>query len=167
MPYYSLLRIFVSALSLIIKIYMTPLDIKELYVREFDNLYKEVAAYDEKKLWATAGEVKNSAGNLCLHLLGNVNHHIGAVLGKTSYVRKREEEFSLKDIPKEKLLSDIAATKSMIETVLSSADASELQKDSPAEIFGKRSTEYMLTYFLGHFMYHLGQISYLRKLILA
>jgi hypothetical protein len=144
---------------------MTPLDIKELYVREFDNLIKEIKAYDESKLWAIAGEVKNSPGNLCLHLLGNVNHNIGAILGKTGYVRKRDEEFALKNIPKDKLLADLADTKSMVEKVLSGLDASELQKDSPVEIFGKRSTEYMLTYFLGHFMYHLGQISYHRKLV--
>ena len=145
---------------------MSPLDFKELYVREFDNLHKEISAYsDESKIWAIAGEIKNSPGNLCLHLLGNVNHNIGAVLGKNGYVRKREEEFTVKNISKEKLLADITAAKNMVEMVLSNMQASELQKDSPTEIFGKRSTEYMLTYFLGHFMYHLGQISYHRRLV--
>src|SRR4051812_29869176 len=102
---------------------MSPLDFKELYVRELDNLHKEISAYtDESKLWATAGDIKNPPGNLCLHLLGNVNHHIGTVLGKTGYVRKREEEFVLKNIPASKLLVDITDTKAMVEKVLSNTD---------------------------------------------
>mgnify|MGYP001201136150 CR=1 FL=1 len=145
---------------------MTPLEIKELFVRELDNLHKEISAYtDEVKLWSVAGEVKNPPGNLCLHLLGNVNHNIGALIGKTGYVRKREEEFAAKNISKEKLLNDITAAKAMVEKVLTGTDPAELQKDFPTEIFGKRSTEYMLSYFLGHFMYHLGQINYCRRLV--
>jgi|ERR1043165_516397 hypothetical protein len=145
---------------------MTPLDFKELYCRELDNLHKEVSAYiDENKLWVISGEIKNPPGNLCIHLLGNVNHFIGAMIGKNGYIRNREEEFIIKNISKEKLLNDIAVTKAMVETVLSNADASEMQKDSPAQLFGTRSTEYILAYFLGHFMYHLGQINYHRRLV--
>src|SRR5436853_30529 len=131
---------------------MTPLDFKELYIRELDNLHKEISAYnDEDRIWAIAGEVKNSAGNLCVHLLGNVNHFIGAIIGKNGYVRKREEEFTVKNISKEKLLNDITTAKLMVENVLNTTDTSEMQKDFPAELFGKHTTEYMLAYFLGHF----------------
>ncbi len=145
---------------------MTPLDFKDFYLRELDNLHKDISAFtDEKKLWIIAGEIKNSPGNLCLHLLGNVNHFIGAMLGKNGYVRKRDEEFIVKDVPRAKLLADIEATKAVVEKVLSTLDAAELQKDFPVEILGKRSTEYMLAFFLGHFTYHLGQINYGRRLI--
>ena len=145
---------------------MTPMDFKELYVRELDNLHKEISAYvDEKELWMVAGDVKNPPGNLCIHLLGNVNHNIGALIGKTGYVRKRDEEFTLKNISKEKLLDDITSAKAMVEKVLGNAEPDEMKKDFSTEIFGKRSTEYMLSYFIGHFMYHLGQINYHRRLI--
>jgi hypothetical protein len=145
---------------------MTPSDLSELYTRELDNLHKEISAYtDESKLWAIKGDVKNSPGNLCLHLLGNINHFIGAVLGKNGYVRKRDEEFTVKNIPKQQLLDMISETKNVVGTVFSSVDKSELDKDFPAEIFGKRNTEYMLSYFYGHLMYHLGQISYHRRLV--
>ena len=54
---------------------MTPLEFKVVYARELDNLHKEIFAYsDESQLWITKGEIKNSAGNLALHLIGNVNH---------------------------------------------------------------------------------------------
>jgi hypothetical protein len=145
---------------------MTPLDFKELYVRELDNLHKEISAFaDEKKLWSAAGEIKNAPGNLCIHLLGNVNHNIGTLIGNTGYVRNRDEEFTIKNIPKAKLLGDITAAKAMVEKVLGAADPGIMTKDFPTQIFGPRSTEYMLTYFIGHFMYHLGQINYFRRLI--
>jgi hypothetical protein len=44
-----------------------------------------------------ADGISNSAGNLCLHLIGNLNHFIGATLGNTGYVRNREQEFSSKE----------------------------------------------------------------------
>jgi hypothetical protein len=145
---------------------MTPLEFKELYSREFDNLRNEISAYtNENNLWLIAGDIKNSPGNLCLHLLGNVNHFIGATLGKTGYVRKRDEEFSGKNISKEKLLEDIATTRATMEMVLSETNPLEMKKDFPVELFGRNSTEYMLAYFLGHFMYHVGQINYHRRLI--
>lgn len=144
---------------------MTPQNFKELFVRELDNLHKEISACDESKLWSITGEVKNSPGNLCLHLLGNLNHNIGALFGKTGYVRNREEEFALKNISKEKLLADITATKAMVESILSNLDPAELQKNFPRDMFDRsNSTEYILTYFFGHFMYHLGQINYYRRL---
>ena len=66
---------------------MTPIDFKDFYLRELDNLHKDISAFtDENKLWVISGEIKNSPGNLCLHLLGNVNHFIGAMIGKNGYV---------------------------------------------------------------------------------
>ena len=145
---------------------MTPNDFKEFYLRELDNLHKDISAFtDESKLWAIAGDIKNSPGNLCLHLIGNVNHFIGAMIGKNGYVRKREEEFALKNIPRAQLLADINATKVVVEKVLSNLDDAELQKDFPVEILGKHSTEYMLAFFIAHFTYHLGQINYSRRLM--
>ena len=145
---------------------MTPLDFKDFYLRELDNLYKDISAYtNEDKLWVIAGDIKNSPGNLCLHLLGNVNHFIGAIIGKNGYVRKRDEEFSAKNISITKLLADITDTKAMLEKVLGNMDAAELQKGFPVELVGKRNTEYMLVFFLDHFMYHLGQINYSRRLL--
>lgn len=144
---------------------MTPQNFKELFARELDNLHKEISACDESKLWSIKGDVKNSPGNLCLHLLGNLNHNVGALFGNTGYVRNREEEFAAKNIPKEKLLSDITSTKAMVEKVLGNLDPAELQRNFPTEMFGRpNSTEYILTYFFCHFTYHLGQINYYRRL---
>jgi len=145
---------------------MTPLEFKDLYAQELENLHKEISAFtDESKLWIISGEIKNCAGNLALHLLGNVNHFIGAQIGKTGYVRNRDAEFSLKNISREKLLEDIVAAKAMIENTFQNTDPEEMQKTSPVDFLGKQTNEYVLSFFLGHFMYHLGQINYLRRLL--
>ena len=57
-----------------------------LFERDLNKMAEEVKTYkEESQLWVVKGEIKNSAGNLCFHLLGNLNHFIGAILGNTGY----------------------------------------------------------------------------------
>jgi uncharacterized damage-inducible protein DinB len=117
-------------------------------------------------LWLLKNEINNSGGNLSLHVVGNLNHFIGAVLGKTGYIRQRDLEFSVKDIPKAALLKDIESTKVMVETVLSGLNEEDLKKDYPLMVFNETmTTEYFLTHLTTHLAYHLGQINYHRRLI--
>ncbi|MCA1608932.1 MAG: DinB family protein [Acidobacteria bacterium] len=56
----------------------------ELYTRDLDRLKTEIELFrDEADLWKTTGEITNSAGNLCLHICGNLQH-VKATLGKLS-----------------------------------------------------------------------------------
>jgi len=53
----------------------TPL--VELFNRDLDILAKEINSYsDEPKLWVISRDINNSAGNLCLHICGNLQHFI-------------------------------------------------------------------------------------------
>ncbi len=62
-----------------------------------NKLRNEVEEYgSDEAFWSIPDGVANSAGNLCLHLLGNLNHYVGAKLGETGYVRDRPSEFSSK-----------------------------------------------------------------------
>ncbi len=71
----------------------------EGFVSDMNKLKTEINSYaDEKDLWIVKGEIANSAGNLCLHLLGNLNHFIGGILGENGYQRNRELEFSDKNV---------------------------------------------------------------------
>ena len=46
--------------------------------RDLKRLHKEIEAYtDEAVLWQKAEGISNPAGNLCLHLVGNLNEYIG------------------------------------------------------------------------------------------
>jgi|SRR6185436_10308513 len=139
----------------------------EIFERDLLQLKKEIESYaDESKLWIIKEGISNSAGNLCLHLLGNLNHFIGATLGHSGYRRNRDDEFSLKNIPKEKLLLEIDKTVTVIKNTLQNLPEKDFQKNFPLEKHGKIvSTEFMLLHLVTHFNYHLGQINYHRRLV--
>ena len=139
----------------------------EIFERDLNKLIDEINLYkDEKSLWIIKEGIGNSAGNLCLHLIGNLNHFIGAVLGKSGYVREREKEFSLKDIPRKELVSNIEMTIVVVKESLSKLTAADFEKDFAIEIFGKpQKTDFILIHLTTHLTYHLGQINYHRRLL--
>lgn len=138
-----------------------------LFERDLQKLATEIGLYkDEDRIWLVKPGISNSAGNLCLHLVGNLNHFIGATLGHTGYVRHRDDEFSLKNIPRQDLLINIENTRLIVKEVLSNLPEADLQKDFPLEIFGEKdSTEFILIHLATHLTYHLGQINYHRRLL--
>ena len=137
-----------------------------VYKKSLDKLKEEVLSYDDEDLlYKTSGEISNSAGNLAMHLTGNLRHFIGAVLGDSGYIRNREEEFSGR-FSVQKLVQDIEETTRTIEEVLGSLDAEKLSANYPQNVFGKEmGTAFFLNHLLGHLNYHLGQINYHRRLI--
>ncbi|MGG7470158.1 DinB family protein [Chryseobacterium arthrosphaerae] len=141
--------------------------LQSLYKRDLNKLKTEIEAYQkEENIWKTDKNISNSAGNLCLHLIGNLNHFIGAQLGNTGYIRHRELEFSLKDIPQAELTEKIEATGTMIDTVLSQLSDEDLKKEYPLVVFeDKMTTGYFLIHLVTHLDYHLGQINYHRRLL--
>ena len=138
-----------------------------LYKRDLESLKKEILAYrNESALWRVDRDITNSAGNLCLHLIGNLNHFIGAQFGASGYVRQRDLEFSRKDVPRGELVVMIEATISAVEHGLRAVTAEQLAAEYPLVVFAeKTSTEYMLVHLATHLSYHLGQINYHRRLL--
>ena len=139
----------------------------ELFKRDLNKLKVEIELYrDETNLWLINKDVTNSAGNLCLHLVGNLNAFIGAELGDTGYIRQRELEFSLKDIPRVELMSQVDDTIIMVETILNKLTPEDLEKNFPIDVFKeKMTTEFFLVHLSTHLAYHLGQINYHRRLL--
>lgn len=139
----------------------------EIYSRDILKLKDEINSYKDKKtLWVTAAGINNSAGNLCLHLVGNLNHFIGAVLGKNGYQRERELEFSLKDIPFAELTDMIGRTREVVVNTLSALSEKDIELDFPEIKHDKvLRTDFMLLHLLAHFNYHFGQINYHRRLL--
>ena len=137
------------------------------FENDLNKLANEISLFkDEKSLWEIKDGITNPAGNLALHLIGNLNHFIGKTLVGTDFVRNRDEEFSLKNVPQAKLISDINEVKDTIKNTLSNLSQEDLQKDFPIKIRDEVfSTETMLVYLLAHLNYHLGQVNYLRRMI--
>lgn len=142
-------------------------DISKVILRDLDVLEKEISLYpNTDAIWRVNGEIKNSGGNLALHLCGNLQHYIGAGLGKTGYLRDRPKEFSLKDISAKDLALEIIKTKEAVKTTLSKLDPALLEKDYPEKVFAdSMTTQYFLIHLSAHLGYHLGQVNYHRRLI--
>lgn len=138
-----------------------------LFKRDLEKLVLELEAYtDESNLWKLAGQIKNSPGNLVLHLHGNLNHYVGKTLGELEFVRDREAEFSRINVPRAELIAMIRATTAMLETVLPSLGHEDLEKPYPLETLGyPMTTGYFLIHLYGHLNWHLGQVNYHRRLV--
>jgi uncharacterized damage-inducible protein DinB len=138
-----------------------------LFERDLTKLGEEINMYgNESDLWEIRGEIKNSAGNLCLHLCGNLQHFIGTVIGNTGYQRNRDNEFAAKGVPKSELLELVKTTQDAVSKSLQKAKAADLQATYPIEVFGRpMSTLYFLVHLQGHLNYHLGQVNYHRRLV--
>ena len=141
--------------------------LKLLFERDLKKLRDEIEAYKtEKNIWQVEKYINNSAGNLCLHIIGNLNWFIGAQFGATGYIRDRELEFSSTNIPKDDLLLEIDKTISVLDNTLDKITASQLELEYPILVFDKKTTTYyFLIHLTTHLAYHLGQINYHRRLI--
>jgi uncharacterized damage-inducible protein DinB len=143
--------------------------LSELFERDLTKLKEEISLYaDESKIWTVKGEIKNSAGNLTLHLLGNLNHFVGAILGNNGYVRNRDAEFSDKNVPCDEIINNIDKTIGVIKSTLSKISDEDLKKDYPVKVLKNKETmktEFFLIHLVGHLNYHLGQINYHRRLL--
>ena len=139
----------------------------DIYERDLDKLRDEVASYaDEADLWKLQDGISNSGGNLCLHLIGNLKHFFGAVLGENGYERDRDLEFADKNVARSEMLAEIDATKNVVLSTLAGRTAEDLDKIYPIEVYGKpMTTGYFVTSLATHFNYHLGQINYHRRLV--
>lgn len=141
--------------------------LNSLITRDLQKLKSEIESYkDESNLWRIEKKIANSAGNLCLHLVGNLNTYIGATLGQTGYVRDRDAEFSLKNIPRKELVQKIVDTIAVVNKVLPTLSDEIIKKEYPLLVLKeKTTTEYFLIHLTTHLGYHLGQVNYHRRLI--
>lgn len=141
--------------------------VNQVIKRHLEQLKREIATYkQESDLWLKTGELPNSAGNLCLHICGNLQHYIGAVLGQSGYVRRRDEEFTLQNVPADELTAEIDKTIAVVSKTLEDLKEASLVKNYPQEVFGKpMTTEFFLVHLTSHLGYHLGQVNYHRRLL--
>jgi hypothetical protein len=141
--------------------------LRSLFNRDLNKLKEEIELYQtESQLWVIDKNISNSAGNLCLHLIGNLNTYIGAALGRTVYIRNRPLEFSAKDVLKHQLISKIEETIVMINNTLDILTEADLEAIYPHEFLEREeATGFFLVHLSTHLTYHLGQINYHRRLL--
>lgn len=143
-------------------------DFAHLVARDLDALAAQLEAYpDDAAVWQVAGSIKNSAGTLALHLVGNLRHFIGAVLGGTGYVRDREAEFGDRDVSRAELLARVRACRDEVVAVLQGIPDDLMAQPYPGTLppHLDGTTHRFLVHLSGHLMWHLGQVDYHRRIL--
>ena len=146
---------------------MITQELQKIFARDLGKLKEEIFLYRrEEDIWKIEGDITNPAGNLCLHLVGNLKYFIGGVIGKVDYVRNRDSEFSAKNIRRHELIKMVEETMDVVSYALSETTDEQLNEVYPLMVFKeKMSTGYFLMHLATHLDYHLGQINYHRRLI--
>lgn len=144
---------------------MTNNEIASLYERDIQKLIEEINSFiNEENLWITCGTIKNSCGNIALHIIGGLNYLVGTVLFHTGYIRNREQEFAVKGVDRKLIVEQLQELDSLIKKGIS--QMTQEQMGTPFPIFFDKNNAtngYVLTQLLLHLNYHLGQVNYLRR----
>lgn len=143
--------------------------IRFVMLRDLESLDAQIAAYpDDDSLWKVVPGISNPAGNLSLHLTGNLRHFVGSVLGETGYVRDRASEFAAKGLAREHLRNEVRLAIEDVERSLNTIDPRRLADPFPMPIMDRRvRAADFLVHLAAHLTYHLGQIDYHRRILTA
>ncbi len=141
--------------------------LRPIFARDLRTLDHEIAAYpDDATVWQEVQGLPNPAGTLVLHLVGNLNHYVGAVLGDTDYVRDREAEFSARGVPRHELSRAVTSTAAVVEGVLMTLPPERFDDPFPARFRGVTlRTGTALIHLATHLAFHVGQIDYHRRVV--
>ena len=146
---------------------MTPLaaDLLVLFRRDLRCFIREVEAFpDDTTLWRTVPGIRNSAGNLALHVAGNLRLFVGAVLGGTGYTRDRDQEFNQREGSRAEVAAALEGAALEVETGLKALTAESLATPFPMAVGGLQpATGRFLVHLASHLAFHLGQADYLRR----
>lgn len=139
--------------------------LKEIITRDLRKLKVEIESYqNEAAIWLVDKNITNSAGNLSLHIVGNLNTFIGGAYGNTGYIRNREAEFTLKNVSRLKLIAQIDDVITTMETTFDGLSDADLEKPSKVNHFKEeKTTGYFFVHLTAHLSYHLGQVNYHRR----
>ncbi len=142
-------------------------DLRATMVRDLRALSREVTAYpSDESLWQPVPGITNTGGTLALHLTGNLQHFVGAVLGGSSYRRDRDAEFNRRDATRAELAAEVERAIAAVEATLPRLTPAQLEAPFPQEVGGKRlPTARFLTHLASHLAYHLGQLDYHRRMV--
>ena len=138
-----------------------------LITRELRAVKRELDLYpDDAAVWRPIPGVPNTGGTLALHVAGNLQHFVGAILGGTGYVRDRDSEFSRRDVPRAELHAELDAAIAAVEGTLTRLSADALAGPYPEPI-AKRTVPAtaFAVHLLAHLAYHLGQIDVHRRAV--
>lgn len=144
-------------------------ELAALFGRDLTRLRKQIEAFpNDAALWQALPGVINPAGNLALHIEGNLREYVGRQLGRLPYIRKRDLEFSLEGMSRDEISTRISELNRAIPSVIRGLSSEQMEREYPEMVFEfAMTTQEFLIHLYGHLNWHLGQIDYLRRMLAA
>jgi len=145
----------------------TTKELATLFRRDLAKLIQHIESFpSDESLWQVLPGVSNAAGNLALHLQGNLREYVGRQLGQLSYVRNRPLEFSARGLSKREVCAQLTELRDAIPTVIEDLSEQQLEMEYPEVVLERAtSTREFLIHLYGHLNWHLGQVNYLRRIL--
>jgi uncharacterized damage-inducible protein DinB len=118
----------------------------------------------DEDIWWRPNDDSNSAGNLVLHLSGNVRQWIISGLGGAADLRKRDLEFSERGpVPRRELVTRLRTTVNEARRVLKKLTPEALARNYTIQGFHVTGLE-AVSHVYEHFSHHAGQIIFITKM---
>ncbi len=136
--------------------------------RDLGKMIEQIRSYpDDESVWRTAGSIKNGAGTLALHVVGNLEHFVGSVLGGSSYARDRQAEFEEREVPRDEIVQRLHRCSVRVALALESLDDARMMEPYPVDLPPRLqgTVHWFLVHLVSHTNWHLGQVDYHRRIL--
>jgi len=145
----------------------TSTELASLFSRDLNRLRKQIDSFpNDEALWQTLPGVINPAGNLALHIEGNLREYVGRQLGQVPYSRTRDLEFSLKGLSRDEVGSRLEELSQTIPSIIERLSQDQMEREYPQVVLdAAMTTQQFLFHLYGHLNWHLGQMDYLRRVL--
>ncbi len=138
---------------------------RRLFEESMVRLKKCLAELTEAQIWYRPNKSSNSVGNLVLHLHGNVRQWVVAGLGKNKDVRERQLEFDEQGpVSTKKMLADMNQLMVEVNAILDKTTSADLLEVRNVQGFQESGLS-ILVHITEHFSYHVGQMTYIVKML--
>ena len=145
----------------------TSKELATLFRRDLAKLIHQIESFPtDESLWQVLPGVNNPAGNLALHIQGNLREYVGRQLGQLSYIRNRPLEFSARGLSRHEVCDQLTELINSIPAVIENLSDEQLEMEYPEVVLeAATSTRQFLIHLYGHLNWHLGQVNYLRRIL--
>jgi uncharacterized damage-inducible protein DinB len=139
-------------------------DARSYFDKYLPRIVRCLQLLSEKEIWWRPNSASNSAGNIVLHLCGNVRQWIISGLGGAPDVRQRDREFAERGpIPRRVLIAQLHKTIEKACRTIDRISAEALWHEFTIQGY-RVSGLTAIAHVYEHFSHHAGQIIYLTKL---
>jgi len=132
------------------------------YVANAERIYELASPLTNTQFWNKPFPYGNSFGHLVLHLTGNLNYYIGAIIANTGYIRDRPIEFNDSNPPlKEEALQRLHEAIAMVLATIGKQSPEDWTMEYSGAGTNARNRLDMVMQCAAHMQHHIGQMIYL------